>query len=237
MFGGFAAAALAHSAVAQSAAAAPARFRVVSLAETAALFYDAGHAKMRINAGIDAFSSLLPAPADREIVLYTETPATAPGQPPAKTALARARLPGSGLGPFLIVLHPNPRGADLKFGSLVIDQSLEAHPPQTYRVFNFSRRRLAVNLADKNLLLASRESGLVPYPKGRKAWIKVAANTTGNDWLLVRSSSHPVGPGTRTSVFLLDIPPTPDVPNPTGVIIRRIRETITTDEAGTPHVR
>lgn len=217
-------------------AAEPASFRVVSLVETAALFYDAGPAKTRINAGIDAFSTLHSAPASREIVLYTEIPAPEPGRPPVKQPLARTRLPAASLGPFLVVLYPGGVSG-LKFDSFAIDQSLDAHPAQTYRVFNFSKRQLAVNLADQNLLLAPRESGRVPYPNDRKAWIKVAASTAGNDWLLVRSSSHPVGPGTRTCVFLMDIPPTEDVPNPTGVVIRRIRETITTDEAGVQHVR
>lgn len=215
----------------------PAQFRVVCLAESASFFHDLAGVKTRIDAGIDSFSNLIPAPPDRDIVLYAEVPAATPGRPPAKKPLARARLPGAGSGPFLLVLHPAPPGSELKFGTLVIDQSLDAHPSQSYRVFNFSRRRVAVNLAGRDLLLAPRESGLVPYPGDRKTWLKIAVNNHADGWQLVRSSSHPVGPGTRTSILILDIPPTPDVPDPVGVVTRRIRETIATDEAGAQHVR
>lgn len=213
------------------------QFRVVAMANAETFFFDVDKKKEQLNACVGSFSRLYPAPKNREVVFYAEVPNAAPGLPPSKVPLSKTVLPARNPGPFLIVLSQNPTGADLKFTTLVIDNSLEAYPANTYRVFNFSKRRLAVRLADKNLVLVPGQSEQVPYPDTRKAWLQVAANEDDGNWLLVSSSPQPVGANSRTTVFLLDIAPSELDPAPKGIISRRMKETITTDDKGVRHVQ
>ena len=215
----------------------PPEFRVVAMSDVATVFYDFNKQKEIVNAGVGSFSRTYTAPPNREIVLYTEVPDANPKLPLKKVILAKAELPAQKPGPFLIMLNKNPAGSELAFSSLVIDHSLEVHPVKTYLVFNFSKRRLAISLAGTNLVLATGQSEKVAYPNTRKAWLKIAADETPDGWLLVSSSPHAVGADTRTTVFIVDIPPSERDPNPKGIVARRIRETIYTDDAGVQHVR
>jgi hypothetical protein len=215
----------------------PPSFRVVSLSGVVTFLFDIDKKKEVLSPGAGSFSRLYPAPKNRTIVFYQETPASDPKLPPAKTPVARATLPAEKSGPFLIVLAPGAPGAELPFNTLVIDHSLEAHPVGSYRVFNFSKRRLAVNLADVKMVLAPGEHGAAPYPAAKKGWLQVAAEENQSGWLLVSSSPHPVGIGCRTTVFLVDIAPSPQDPDPKGIIVRRINESTYADAAGALHLR
>lgn len=228
----------AQRACAQPAPPPPAEFRVVSMADVATLFYDVGSKREYVNAGVGAFSRSYAAPKSREVLLYTEKPAADAAEPPLRVPLARARLPGEKPGPFLILLAPQSAGADSAFAATVVDHSLDTHPAATYWVSNFSKRRLAVNVADTDLVLAPGQSGKAPYPSTRKAWLKVAAQDAQGGWTLLSSSPHAVGGAdSRTTVFLVDIPPSERDPSPLGIVVRRIREQITTDGAGVAHIR
>ena len=215
----------------------PVQFRVVAMSGLETFFFDVDKKKEVLNACVGAFSRLYPAPKSRDVIFYMEVPNADPKLPPVKVPLAKAILPAQNPGPFLILLTKNPAGAETKFSALVIDNSLEAYPKNTYRVFNFSKRRLAVRLAEKSLVLVSGQSQEVPYPDTRKAWLQVAADENEAGWLLVSSSAQPVGTNTRTTVFLLDIAPSELDPNPLGIIARRMRETIITDDKGVQHVQ
>jgi len=216
---------------------APVQFRVVSMAGVVTFLFDVDKKTEVLNPGVGTFSRLYNAPKNRELLFYKEVPNPDPKLPPTKVPVTKARLPAGQPGPFLILLVKNPSGAELEYASFVIDHSLEAHPAKTYRVFNYSKRRLAVNLADTKLLLATTEHGTVPYPATRKAWLQVAADEKADGWLLVSSSPHPVADHSRTTIFLVDIPPSPLDPNPKGIVARRIRETITTDDKGVQHIQ
>jgi|GEM_PF-3369538 len=215
----------------------PPQFRVVSMAQVETFFFDVEKKKEQLNACVGSFSRLYPAPKNREVVFYAEVPNADPKLPPVKVPLAKAILPAKNPGPFLILLSKNPGGAELKFSALVIDNSLEAYPENTYRVFNFSKRRLAVRLAEKSLVLTTGQSEKVPYPDTRKAWLQVAVDENDAGWLLASSSAQPVGTNSRTTVFIVDIPPSERDPSPKGIIARRIRETIITDDKGVQHVQ
>lgn len=232
--------AFASSLCAQTPAAAeppPPQFRVVTMSGVETFLFDVEKKQEVLAPGSSSFSRLYPAPKNREIVFYTMTPNPDPKLPPLKVLVARTTLPAQKPGPFLIVLAPNPPDADLRFNALVIDNSLEAYPSDTYRVFNFSKRRLAVRLADQNMILATGQDEKVPYPDTRKAWLQVAADEQDAGWLLVSSSPHAVGTSTRTTVFLVDIAPSERDPNPKGIVARRIRETVFTDDKGVQHIR
>ncbi|MFA6287443.1 MAG: hypothetical protein WC661_08665 [Opitutaceae bacterium] len=215
----------------------PPQFRVVSMSQVETFFFDVGKKKEQLNACVGSLSRLYPAPKNREVVFYAEVPNADPKLPPVKVPLSKAVLPAHNPGPFLIILRKNPAGSELKFSTLVIDNSLESYPANTYRVFNFSKRRLAVRLADKNLVLASGQSQEVPYPATRKAWLQVAADENEAGWLLVSSSPQPVGANSRTTVFLVDIATSELDQKPKGIIARRMRETIITDDKGVQHVQ
>lgn len=216
----------------------PPQFRIVSMADTATFLFDVENKQETLYATAGAFSRLYPSPPTRELVFYKQEPNPDPRLPALKVPLARAIIP-AGPGPFLVLLASAGPGAPLPFQTRVIDHSLAQHPPGTYRVFNFSRRRLAVNLADVKFILARGQEERAPYPPTRKAWLQVAADEGRNGWLPVSGSPHVVGAATdsRTTVFLVDIPPSELDPAPKGIVVRRIRESITTDEAGVRHVR
>ncbi len=215
---------------------AQAEFRVISLNDLTSLFYDSNGKKEVLRIGIGTFTRLYPAPRNRKVELYTEQPNPDLTKPPIKAPLAIATLP-EGEGPFLIILYENIEDSGLKFKTLVIDHSLSAHPPDNYRVYNFSKRKLAVNLADQSMLLNRGQSETVPYPDTRKAWLKVAADQEDDGWLLVTSSPHVVGNNSRTTIFLVDLPVTERDPDPKGIAVRRMKERITTDELGVQHLQ
>ena len=227
----------AQSPAAAAAAEPPVQFRVVTMSKVETLLFDTGKTTEVINAGIGSFSRLYSAPKSLAVTFYKQAANPDPKLPPIKTPLAKAQLPAGKPGPFLILLNRNPAGAELDFSTLVIDSSLEAFPAKTYRVFNYSKRRLAVRLADTNIALSTGESDLVPYPATRKAWLQVAADEKNDGWLLVSSSPQVVGDHSRTTIFLVDITPSDRDPNPKGIVARRIRETITTDDKGVQHLQ
>ena len=222
---------------AQPAQPAPPQFRVVSMSDVETFLFDVEKKQETLYASIGAFSRLYPAPQSRELSFYKEDPNPNPALPPIKTPLAKARLPGDSPGPFLVVIHRTPQGFALPFETFVINHSLAEHPIDNYRVFNFSKRRLAVSLAETEIVLDQGQSRSVPYPDTRKAWLKVAADEQSGGWLLVNSGTHTVGAGTRTTIFLVDIAPSALDPNPRGIVARRIRESITTDEKGFQQIR
>tara|TARA_R100000027_G_scaffold27497_2_gene19900 strand:+ start:3006 stop:3629 length:624 start_codon:yes stop_codon:yes gene_type:complete len=201
------------------------------------VLFDTDEEQVVLTASVATFSRLLPAPKDGNILFYKETPNPEPGEPPIKTPLAKAKLPAQGSGPYLILLIRNPPTQELRFSTVVLDHSLEEFPANTYRIYNYSKRQLAVQLAKVNAVLDTRDSTSIPYPDTRKTWLKVAANDQDEGWLVVRSAPQPVGTNSRTTVFLVDIPPSERDPNPLGIVDRRIKERIYTDEFGVQHIR
>lgn len=214
-----------------------AQFRVVSISGVETFLFDVDKKKEVLSPGAGSFSRLYASPKNRELLFYRETANTDPHLPPTKVPVAKATLPPQAPGPFLVLIAPNPAGAELAFNAVVFDHSLEAHPSNAYRVFNFSKRRLAVNIADTRMVLEQGATQTAPYPATRKAWLQVAADEKDAGWLLVSSSPHPVGANSRTTIFLVDIAPSELDPDPKGIVARRIRETIYTDDQGVQHVR
>jgi len=215
----------------------PPQFRVVTMSGVETFCFDVEKRQEVLTPGVGSFSRLYPSPKNREVVFYTMAANPDPKLPPVKVPVAKAQLPAQKPGPFLIVLNRNPSGAELKFATLVIDNSLETYPLNTYRVFNFSKRRLAANVAGVKMVLSTGQNENAPYPSSRKAWIQIAADEKDDGWLLVSSSPQPVGTNSRTTIFLVDIDPSERDPNPKGIVARRIRETIITDDKGVQHVQ
>ncbi|WPJ95206.1 hypothetical protein SH580_17425 [Coraliomargarita algicola] len=212
------------------------KFRVLSMSAFETVLFDIDKEPIVLRSSLGSFSRLYPSPKDGNVVFYKETPNPQdPNLPPIKTTLAQAKL--SEGGPYIILLIRNPAGSSLEYKTVVLDHSLEKFPANTYRVYNYSKRQLAVQLSETNLLLNTGESGSVPYPASSKTWLKVAANDQDEGWLVVRSAPQTTGTNNRTTLFLVDIPPSERDPNPLGIIDREMRERIRTDEQGRQYVR
>ncbi|GHC09800.1 hypothetical protein GCM10007047_28880 [Cerasicoccus arenae] len=200
------------------------------------VLFDIDKEPIILRTSLGSFSRLYPASKNGDVVFYKETPNPKdPNLPPIKTTLAQAKL--SDGGPYIILLIQNPAGSALEYKTVVLDHSLEKFPANTYRVYNFSKRQLAVQLAETDILLNTGESGSIPYPDTSKTWLKVAANDQDEGWLVVRSAPQTTGINNRTTLFLVDIPPSKRDLNPLGIIDREMRERIHTDEFGVQHIR
>lgn len=214
----------------------PVQFRLMTMASISNFFYENDGEKERIYATPSNFSPLYTAPEDRQLIFYNEVPSPKANEPKIKVIVAKIKLP-AGEGPFLIILKPDESSPGSLFDSYVIDHSLSAHPGNVFRTFNFSKRRMAVQLADQNILLNKGSSETVPYPDNGKAWLKVAADSEGEGWLKVKSMPYSVGSNSRTTIFIMDIPPSERDPNPKGVSVRKVRERIYEDEFGVQRIR
>lgn len=211
----------------------PLQFRVASLSGPIQAEYDDGENLVPIVAGMGSFSRLYDTDS-RQVSFFRRATSTDPAIPFIKEKVAQFTLP-AGKGPFLVFLKEN--GGALLYDTAIFDGSIEAHPPHTYRIFNFGKRDLAIQLAQKNLMLKPGEHGFVDYPDTRKVWLKVAADSPETGWLLVTSSPHVVGQNTRTTILLTDMPPSPRDPNPKGVAVRKVRERIDINEEGIARVQ
>ncbi|WOO40086.1 hypothetical protein [Rubellicoccus peritrichatus] len=207
----------------------PVRFRLLSLFGSLSFLYETEDGPKRMYTSSSSFSSWYEAPDNRRLNFYREVPAPEPELPPVKHTLADLTLP-SGPGPFLVVLMKKSDGEGLN--SIILDHSLEAHPPSRYRAFNFSKRRMAVRLAEQDILLEPSGSALVNYPEGRKTWLKIAVDQPDTGWIKVVSKPRPVDNQTRSTIVILDIPPSVRDLDPIGVIVREVREQIVEGEQG-----
>ena len=240
---------IASNGYAQAQASTEAQFRVMSVSGLQSLFFDVDKETKYVTASAGSLSRLYPAPKNRKVVFFQETPNPDPKLPPIKTLLARAQLPAGSPGPFIILINRNSRGDGPKFNTMVLDHSLDEFPAKTCRVYNFSKRQLAVRLDETNMLLAKFESGSAPYQNASgtdsssgaggpvKIWIKVGVKAPDGNWLVVRSVSQTVGSNSRTTMFIVDLRPSEHGPDPLGVIVRPVRERIYTDPEGVQHVR
>lgn len=203
----------------------PVLFRVISAGNTVTnLFYDLTPGKrVAVNASSSSLSSPYTCPATGLISFYREIPSDKPGEPPHKVAITEARL-GKG-GPYLIMLSYLEGGSNpLKMDSRVIDDSWVAHPNETLRVFNLSKRRAAlqVNINSEMKELATNESHVFSYPR-RKGSVsfKVALLEDGK-WVFRLNSAQGILPNTRATIMMTDIDPTEETPNPMDINITNI---------------
>ncbi len=208
----------------------PVKFRLVSMHDIPQFYYDYEGEPQKLFVSAGSFSQLYEAPLDRRIRFYVETTPT-DSSAPVKVPVAQMNLP-SGDGPFLVVLRTEFRNGEPYYRNAIIDASIDSHPVGAFRIFNFSKRDMAVQLSGENLLLKSGESKVVSYPEERKAWLKVAVADDDEGWIKVVSSPRSVSSRTRTTFFLTDIPPSEGDPNPKGVSIREFRERTVETESG-----
>ncbi|WP_309381890.1 hypothetical protein [Cerasicoccus frondis] len=202
-------------------------YRVTSLDNISEFLCEIDGDERTVYASLGALSPALVAPDNRKVEYYDYIDAPDPKLPPIKRPLAQFKLP-AGVGPFLTVLSSTESGQGLPYSAIVFDQSLESHPSGQFKAYNFSKRRIAMRVGEHDLILQPGETGLIPYPADRKVWIKVAIESAESGWILTQSSPVPVSADTRTTLFVVDIPPSERDPNPKGVVLRKMRERVST---------
>jgi hypothetical protein len=197
-------------------------FQLYCIGTNVDMLYNYQGKKRQAYAGQTMFSEPLPVPSNRLLNFYREDPPEKPDEPPIHVPEATATIP-AGRGPFLVLLAPSSTGAALPLASRVVDYSLKAHPAGTFRVFSFSKRKIAVKLGSITAELTPGESLLIPYPDSTSTWLQVAvADETG--WHPVVGSIQGVSAGSRTSLFLCDVITAAGEEPGKGLLVRKIKD-------------
>ncbi len=145
----------------------------------------------------------LPVPYNgpREFALYRSQ--AEPGSPAGKTPLATVTLPGK-CDLVLIVCTPS---ADEKVSLAAYDLDSRDLKSGDYRVFNFSKSNISMNMGDQSLELAPDKDAIVRDPKWQTEAIalpvKIATVIDGKT-RPVYSSFREHSPKERTLMFLFD---------------------------------
>jgi hypothetical protein len=212
---------------AQTDAAPPPSFRTLGVGSstaTASLFFEDKGKAVPLIIDSHGLSPAYPVPASGIISLFRQAPPASPGEPPRRIPVAETRIAKS--GPALLALVAAPNGSSSpRVNALSIDDSQEAHPSGSARVFNFSRRTVALQTSSGPVELPSGASHIVPYPeKSRVIDLKIAIREKGN-WLLCSTSPQGIIPKTRMIVVVADDDPTPDNPSPVEPVLNTIYDT------------
>jgi hypothetical protein len=155
------------------------------------------------------------------VVLYREVAPVPPETKPTKVPVVTAELGKAPL--YLMVLigsHPDPTATTTTTPSLttcIVDDSWEAHPVDTVRVFNFSRRRVAVQIEDFTTELSTTESTVFPYPKNKGIIRLKVATLESAGWKLRSTTPQGIISGTRSNIFVEDFKPEIEDPNPEDI--------------------
>lgn len=189
------------------------------------LFYEQDHKEIPIFAGDSALSRRYSAPKSGVLKLYCYVPAEDPKLPPVKLTVAEAELPSESENLVLIASTQNVESRDGVPGVALqaVDASIEAHPLDTIRIFNFSQRNIAAKVSDQFEEIASGGESFFPYPEGNKVWVKIAAYE-GDEagWKLRTGGPKAIFPGKRTIIVLSDAYPTLDDPEGLKINLRNV---------------
>jgi hypothetical protein len=198
----------------------PVTFRTLALgAPVAGVFYELEGKPVAVGAGSSGFSSSYVAPAAGRVGFYRLVPAERPEEKPRRVPVAEVQV-GKG-GPYLVLMIVDPETAAIS--TMLVEDSWETHPVKTARVFNFSRRRAMVKLAEEIVELPTTESHIFPYPDGNQVWLQ-AATKENETWVLRVGGPQVTLPKARSTVVLIDQPPSIERRNPYAVLVRNFIE-------------
>lgn len=111
-------------------------------------------------------------------------------------------------------------GAALIYDYVVIDDSPSAHPAGMIEFRNFSSLPIAINIAERQLMLAPHDKAQVPLTPGAKRMpFRAAAQLGGGQWRLLGSNPLPLSGADRLLVILRDGPPAASRPGEANITI------------------
>jgi len=198
----------------------PVMFRTLALgASVADVFYDLKSSAVSVAAGSSGFSSPYVAPEGGRVVFYRVLPPEKPDAKPRHVPVAEIQL-GEG-GPYLVLMIVDPEAGAIS--TKVVDDSWTVHPVKTVRLFNFSRRQAMVKLGGEVVELPTTQSHIFPYPDGTQVWLQ-AATKENETWVLRVGGPQVTLPKARSTVVLIDQPPSIERKNPFAVLVRNFVE-------------
>jgi hypothetical protein len=190
---------------------APVTFRTLGIGGNVSdVFYDRGGKPVLVTASSAGLSMPYEAPSGGRIVFYRLVPAETPEGAPHRVIVKEAHMTGT--GPFLVFMGVR-EGAPGGVLVQVSEDSWQTHPAETIRLFNFSRRDLAVRIVIKDLVveLNSGQDRVLPYGATGQFWMQAATKeTTG--WVIRVSAPQVAPPKARITGIVFDELPTADRP-------------------------
>ena len=201
----------------------PVTFRAMAVGNSvSALLYELAPGKIvPLSAGSSDLSQPYASPPGGLVAFFREGPPERPGEKPKRIPIAKAQL-GSG-GPYLVVLSLPPTGSNgMSVETIVVDDSWTAHPMKTVRVFNFSKRRAALQVGADNQELVTGGSHVFPYPPGKGSILFKVALMEEQGWVLRTNCPQGIIPNTRSTVIITDVVPTVDEPNPVDINVANV---------------
>ncbi|MFH1499809.1 MAG: hypothetical protein ABII82_18510 [Verrucomicrobiota bacterium] len=208
----------------------PAVFRLLALTPVADLLYDLQGKPVAVVPGQHSYSPPYRVTASGSVAFYRLIPSATPGEPPVRVPVVAARVTAdAGVSTLILLLpegppvEPDPGAPPRPLKSLVIDDSAAAHPAGTIRVFSFSLRPVLVKIGTRTVQITTGEPALIPYPPDTRTWVQVATTGEGG-WQRVIGTPQMLAPDTRLALYLSDLAPSLNDPNPVGLSLRKIIE-------------
>lgn len=186
-------------------------FRTLALgADVAEVFYDLRGKPVPVASVAAGFSPAYEAPSGGKVVFYRLLPPETPEGKPRRVTVAETHM--NEAGPYLVFVASKPEAPD-EIAIQVVNDAWDVHPAETIRVFNFSRRDVAVRIVIKDLVaeLAPGKDRVLPYAATGQFWMQ-AATMEKDGWVMRVSAPQVAPPKTRITAILFDQKPSPDRP-------------------------
>ncbi|HSH95406.1 MAG TPA: hypothetical protein VK968_14780, partial [Roseimicrobium sp.] len=237
---------LAADAATDPAALPPPTFRLLGLGYVPDMRYDLKGKPRTVQVSQDTYSEAYPIPADGVLSFYRLSPAPNPADPPIKKTVVQTRIEHPDHSAIILLIRdpqapqkpytpPPGNPDDPSYNPLPptidpmvafpLDDSPSAHPVATVRVISLSRRTSALKIGPNLSQVAPLQNLLVPYPSDPRTWLHVAVYGD-RGWQRIIGGPQSFAPGTRITLVLSDLPPEKYSPNPDGLALKKIIETI-----------
>lgn len=186
-------------------------FRILALDEGVdGVCYDQRGGRVELTTVTAGFSTPYEVPAGGKVVFYRLRPAENPDEAPIRVTVADVNMAAP--GPHLVFMASKPDSPS-GVGLQVVDDSWSSHPPETVRLFNFSRRPVAVKIKDETAELKPAENRVMPYVATGQFWMQAATREKTGEWVM-RVSAPQVGPpAARVTAIMFDQLPSVDRPD------------------------
>lgn len=199
------------SAVRGQSEAPPVVFRTLAFSgDVSEVFYELRGKPVPVTAATAGLSMPYEIPAGGRVVFYRLQAAETPEGKPRRVTVTNAEM--NGPGPFLVFMAARPESS----GGIwvqVVEDSWATHPADTIRLFNFSRRNVAVRIVIKDVVaeLTSGQDRVLPYVAKGQFWMQ-AATKEPEGWVMRVSAPQVAPPTARITAIMFDQQPTPDRP-------------------------